>query len=69
VTVHGRPTAVLVAPEDLESLEETIEILADADAMRRLRAGEENPPQPSYAALSRVTRQPSPWSSVMSRSR
>jgi antitoxin YefM len=40
VTVHGRPSAVLVAPEDLESLEETIEILADADAMRRLQASE-----------------------------
>ncbi|WP_448639535.1 type II toxin-antitoxin system Phd/YefM family antitoxin [Geodermatophilus sp. URMC 63] len=41
VTVHGRPSAVLVAPEDLESLEETIEILADADAMRRLHASDE----------------------------
>lgn len=35
VTVHGRPSAVLVA-EDLEALEETIEILAGADTMRRL---------------------------------
>ncbi|WP_041776406.1 type II toxin-antitoxin system Phd/YefM family antitoxin [Blastococcus saxobsidens] len=40
VTVHGRPSAVLLATEDLESLEETIEILADADAMRRLRASD-----------------------------
>lgn len=40
VTVHGKPTAVLVATEDLESLEETIEILADADTMRRLHASE-----------------------------
>lgn len=36
VTVHGKPSAVLLATEDLESLEETIEILADADTMRRL---------------------------------
>ncbi|WNV74773.1 type II toxin-antitoxin system Phd/YefM family antitoxin [Geodermatophilus sp. DSM 44513] len=40
VTVHGRPSAVLLAPEDLESLEETIEILADQDVMRRLHASE-----------------------------
>jgi antitoxin YefM len=40
VTVHGKPSAVLLATEDLESLEETIEILADADAMRRLHASD-----------------------------
>ena len=40
VTVHGEPSAVLLGTEDLESLEETIEILADADAMRRLHASE-----------------------------
>jgi prevent-host-death family protein len=27
VTVHGRPAAVLIAPEDLEALEETLEHL------------------------------------------
>lgn len=36
VTVHGRPSAVLVAVEDLESLEETIAILRDPATMRRL---------------------------------
>ncbi len=40
VTVHGKPSAVLLATEDLESLEGTIEILADADTMRRLPASE-----------------------------
>ncbi len=34
VTVHGRPTAVLVAVEDLEGLEETIAVLSDAEALR-----------------------------------
>jgi antitoxin (DNA-binding transcriptional repressor) of toxin-antitoxin stability system len=33
VTVHGRPSAVLVALEDLEQLEETLVILRDADTM------------------------------------
>ena len=36
VTVHGRPSAVLVAVEDLERLEETLSIMRDADTMRRL---------------------------------
>jgi antitoxin YefM len=40
VTVHGKPSAVLLATEDLESLEETIEILADAETMRRLHASD-----------------------------
>ena len=36
VTVHGRPSAVLVAVEDLERLEETLAIIRDAGTMRRL---------------------------------
>ena len=36
VTVHGRPSAVLVAIEDLERLEETLAIMRDTDTMRRL---------------------------------
>src|SRR3954470_13256524 len=40
LTVHGKPSAVLLATEDLESLEEIIEILTDADAMRRLHASD-----------------------------
>jgi prevent-host-death family protein len=36
VTVHGRPTAVLVAVEDLEALEETIAVLSDAAVVRAL---------------------------------
>ena len=40
VTVHGRPTAVLVAVDDLEALEETIALLSDASAMRALADAE-----------------------------
>lgn len=36
VTVHGRPSAVLLSVEDLESLEETIAILSDTDAVAAL---------------------------------
>ena len=40
VTVHGTPSAVLVAPEDLESLEETLAVLSDPAVMRRMAASE-----------------------------
>lgn len=40
VTVHGRPSAVLLAPEDLERLEETIAVLADGDLVRDLAQAE-----------------------------
>ncbi len=40
VTVHGRPSAILVAPEDLESLEETVAILSDPETVRRLSASD-----------------------------
>jgi antitoxin YefM len=36
VTVHGRPAAVLLAVDDLESLEETIAVLSDSAAMHAL---------------------------------
>jgi antitoxin YefM len=36
VTVHGRPSAVLIAREDLERLEETLEIMRDASTLNRL---------------------------------
>jgi len=36
VTVHGRASAVLLAVEDLERLEETLEILSDPATLRRL---------------------------------
>jgi antitoxin YefM len=36
VTVHGKPSAILIAPEDLEALEETLEIMHDAATMNRL---------------------------------
>ena len=40
VTRNGRPAAVLVSPDDLESLEETLAVLSDRELMRRIRQGE-----------------------------
>lgn len=40
VTVHGKPSAVLIATEDLESLEETLAILSEPETLRRLAASQ-----------------------------
>lgn len=40
VTRNGRPAAVLVSPEDLEALEETLSVLADSEAVRELAEAE-----------------------------
>ena len=40
VTVHGQPSAVLISPDDLAMLEETIAVLGDQDLMMQLAAAE-----------------------------
>jgi len=40
VTRNGRPAAVLVSPDDLASLEETIAILSDRELVRALAAAD-----------------------------
>ena len=37
VTRNGRPSFVLMSPDDLESLEESLDILRDDDLMKSLR--------------------------------
>jgi prevent-host-death family protein len=37
VTRNGRPSFVLMSPDDLESLEETLDIVRDDDLMESLR--------------------------------
>ncbi len=41
VTRNGRPAAVLMSPEDLEALEETLAVLSDKATMARLRAAKD----------------------------
>ena len=36
ITRNGSPAAVLMSPEDLESLEETLAVLADSEAVEQL---------------------------------
>ncbi len=40
VTRNGRPAAVLVSPEDLEALEETLALLSDPEALTDLLEAE-----------------------------
>jgi len=42
VTRRGKPVAVMMSIEDFESLMETIDILADPDAMAGIRKGEQD---------------------------
>jgi len=41
VTRNGKPAAVLVSHDDLESLEETLAILSDQTLMTQIRQGEQ----------------------------
>lgn len=40
LTRHGRPAAVILSPDELESLEETLDLLSDPKAMREIRKAE-----------------------------
>lgn len=40
VTVHGRPSAILLSLDDLEALEETIAVLSDDAAVRQMAASD-----------------------------
>ncbi|HEX6488987.1 MAG TPA: type II toxin-antitoxin system Phd/YefM family antitoxin [Candidatus Dormibacteraeota bacterium] len=39
VTRNGRPAVVLISPDDLESLEETVAILSDRRLLAKVRRG------------------------------
>ena len=40
LTRNGKPAAVLISPDDLESLEETLSILSDPKLVKQIRDGE-----------------------------
>ena len=41
VTRHGRPSCVLMSPDELDSLEETLDILGDEELMASLRLSQQ----------------------------
>ena len=40
ITKHGHPAAVLISPEDLAAIEETLDVLADPEALADIRESE-----------------------------
>ncbi len=37
VTRNGRPASILMSPEDLEALEDTLDLLSDTEALAEIR--------------------------------
>ena len=52
ITIHGQPKATLVSMEELESLEETAEILAIPGAKERIKKGTEQIKKGKFVQLS-----------------
>jgi prevent-host-death family protein len=42
LTRHGRPAAVIMSPDDLASLEDTLELLSDPEARAEIEAGRQD---------------------------
>jgi antitoxin YefM len=54
ITKHGRPAAVVVSVDDLESLEETLEILSDGALVAEIRGAELERTQRAATRLSKA---------------
>lgn len=52
ITVKGQPKAALISAEELESLEETAEILAIPGALKSIKKGQEQIKKGDYVLLS-----------------
>ncbi len=58
ITRNGEPAAVLIAPDDLEALEETIAILSDPQAMAEIAEAEADIAAGNLVDLTEVRRRP-----------
>ncbi len=54
VTRHGRPSFVLMSPDELESLEETLDILGDEELMASLRLSQQEAAEGKLIPLEEV---------------
>jgi len=57
ITRHGKPAAVLIAPADLEALEETLDLLGDPATLASLRRAVEDAQRGDVEYLSREAAQ------------
>ncbi len=55
ITVHGKPSAVLISQEDLESMQETIAVLSDESLVRQLLESESEIAQGKGETLEELT--------------
>ena len=55
ITKHGHPAAVLIAPDDLFSLEETLYILSDPDALADIREAEAEAGRGEYSSAEEIS--------------
>lgn len=51
ITVSGKPKAVVISPEELESLEETAEILATPGALKAIKKSQKEIREGKYITL------------------
>jgi antitoxin YefM len=56
ITKHGHPAAVLISPEDLISLEETLDILSDPAALADIREAEAEVSRGEYTSAEEMAR-------------
>jgi antitoxin YefM len=56
ITKHGHPAAVLVSPEDLASMEETLDIISDPAALAEIRESEAELARGEYTSAEEMTR-------------
>ena len=54
VTRHGRPSFVLMSPDELESLEETLDTLGDEELMASLRLSQQEAAEGKLIPLEEV---------------
>jgi prevent-host-death family protein len=56
ITRHGHPAAVLIAPDDLASMEETLDILSDPRALAAIREAEAEAARGEYVTAEEMAR-------------
>ena len=56
ITKHGHPAAVLISPDDLAAIEETLEILSDLRAMAEIREAQAQIERGEYSSAEEMAR-------------
>ena len=57
ITVNGQPKAILISAEELDSIEETLEILSDKKLMKELKRAEKEIEEGKYVTLEQLQKE------------